>query len=152
MGYKDYSEIQDIFIEFLNMTEEEKLDQFGFNTQREFAAKYNLPHEKLLSEWKANTKFQHKRQKAFMRSFGDILPAARKTLRSRAVEDGDVNALKEVFKIAGVSIERVEQVSNDDIQEVVATVIEVMNEVLDGQQELKALFVKKLEDKLGDMF
>lgn len=146
-----YEREQERFAIFLNLTKPERRDMFGYDTQREFAKDHELPHEKILSEWKRNPKFKKKKREIFMNDFEDILPEAKASLRRRAVDDGDVNALKEIFKISGLSVERIEQVSSNDVMFVIETVSKILKDKLTSQPALLNEIAKELEEQLGEL-
>lgn len=139
MGRKDYSELQAKFMAWMVMTDEEKVSIYGDTKQGTFAKAHGLPHEKLLSEWKAKPKFQKAYRDAFVDTFKKELPKARNTLMDRAIKDGDVGALKEVFKIAGLSVERVESVSSSDLQDFAGSVIEIIKKHVKDPEVLSAI-------------
>lgn len=138
------------FQRFLNMDMDERIEFFGYHKQTDFAKGYGLK-DKQLSEWKANPKFKKEVEKLYHEGFKDIIPSARKRLAQRGIEDGDVAALKEIMKITGMSIERTQQVSNEDISEVVQVITEIVQRVLSKHPELFMDFVRELEKKLGEM-
>lgn len=150
MGRRDYAAEREMFAHYLSLTKDEQLTVFGFNTQKEFAKHYKIPFEKLLSEWKRDPKFKKLHQEKVFESFKDVLPQARVTITRRAIEDGDVNALKEIFKIAGISIERIEHITDNDVEFVLNTISEILKDVLEDYPTLLSIIVEKLEEKLGD--
>ena len=145
-----YEKEKEIFALFSVLTKQQKLEKFGFCTQRDFCAHYKIPHEKYLSEWKREKKFKKIQKTYFMDKVNDILPAALETLKVRGVDDGDVGALKEIMKIAGVSIERVEQVSSEDIDDLIDAVKSTVIDVLGFDAELQKKFMETLKEKLGE--
>jgi hypothetical protein len=142
---KEYTKEQYEFAVFLSLSREERLEQFGYYTQRDFALAYKLPHEKILSEWKARGKFKKMYERMIKDGFNDILADAKNALVRRGVEDGDVSALKEIFKIAEISKEKLEIISSEKIQDTLAKVVEVIQRHVKDPKILNAI-ASELED------
>lgn len=135
---------------FLTMTREQRMTHFGFDTQNDLADKIGVK-PKLISEWKANPKFKKQLERMQISLVKDDVADIIDALKRRGIVDGDVSALKELSKIAGISIERTQEVGSDDIQYAIQTVIEAANEVLHAHPALLAEFVSVLEKKLGEV-
>lgn len=146
-----YEREQEEAIQFLSLSKEERLEHWGFYTQEDLAIHLGLPHTNLISKWKANPKFTRKLENSLKSGFRDLIPAAKRRLAERGIEDGDVTALNSILKNAGFTVDRVESITDSDIHFVIQTVIEITNEVLEKHPDLLTSFQTKLEEKLGDL-
>lgn len=134
------------FALFLNMTKEDKIQHFGYHTQGEFAKAYGLPHQKILSEWKSKPKFQKLQKNMFVDTVKDILPDVKKTLARRGIEDGDVNALKELLKLGGHH-DKLEVVSDSEIEDVIINIVSILENHLKEQPKI----LKAILDEIGEL-
>lgn len=136
---------------FLTMNKQQRIEHFGFHTQNDLAEYLNLPYPKLISEWKAHPKFNKDLEKMQVSLVKDDIVDVIDALKVRGIKDGDVSALKELVKIAGLSIERTQNISNDDVQYVIQAVIETAKQVLHTHPDLLHLFASELEKKIGEL-
>lgn len=135
------------FALFVTLNDKEKQDEFGFTKQYQFAETYGLT-EKTLSLWKNHTeKFKrYRRELLIATKLDDRLPSILERMVERASEDGDVNAAKEIFKIAGLSKETVEILSDQRIKEILGQIVTII------QDEVKdPLVLNRIAKRFADL-
>jgi hypothetical protein len=118
---------QHSFAQFLAMTKRERENVFGFSTQKEFSEKFNVS-EKTLSQWRKDPRFKKLRREMFLEIADDRLPDVIQSLLTRAIDDGDVSAAKELVKMGGLSVDKMEIVSSSDIQTLLVEIIDIITE------------------------
>lgn len=133
------------FAVFCTMTKIERMEHYGFEKDKDFAAHYGIPFAKTLSEWKRTPTFKKIHRELLLDRMGKRLPDAINSFERRAIEDGDVTALKELFKIVELSKDKLEIVSSDDIKILLEQIVEILQEELKDTPELLNRIAERIE-------
>lgn len=134
------------FAEFLCMNDEQRIQTYGYCKQKDFAEDHGIS-EKTLTLWKLkDAKFKKLKADLQMDMWDSRLSNVMDALYERAVVDKDVSAQKEYAKIVGVSRDKLEIISQNDIASILASVVEIIQEFVSDEEVLS-----KISEKLMDL-
>ena len=130
-------EVFDEFILFKTMTQSEKIEKYGYSTHQEFAAEFDVA-EKTLSQWaNHDPRFQKRRNEMLVSTrLANRMTEIVDRLVERAVSDGDVAAIKEALKVAGLSIEKVEVLTSQKMDIFLEELVGILEEELEDYPDL----------------
>lgn len=139
------TDVFDEFILFKSLTPSEQLEEYGFTTHKGFAEKFDIS-EKQLSHWvNHDKKFDKRRIDMVVNSrVKNRMVELVDRMMERAIDDGDMNAIKETNKMIGLTTEKLEIVTTQKLGDFAEAVIVAADEVFGDYPELLNIFAEKI--------
>lgn len=138
-----------IFASFLVMTDEERLKEFGYISQKDFSDAYGIS-QKTLSHWRnKDPKFKKMKKEMQDDLWDEKLSNVVKATYKRAIE-GDTTAQANYMKLVGVMRDKIEVISSADIQNVLLSVIDIIKTHIQ-EEELLNLISEDLMELAKDL-
>lgn len=134
------------FAEFDLMTKNDRIDHFGFSTQKEFAKEFKVT-EKTLCEWRHKATFERHKKKLIKQNAGNGLSDVINTLKLRANE-GDVAAIKLYLEYMGELIKKQEiSISDDDLD----VFMDNLEEILKNRLKHHPLILQQIQEDIANI-
>lgn len=132
------------FAAFLILTDEQRLEQYGTHLAKDFADQIGVT-PKTLTEWKKEPAFKKMKKQMQENLWDERLSNVVEANYKRAIQ-GDVSAQTQYYKLLGVTKDRVETISSQDIEYVILETIKIIQEEVKDKEALA-----KISQRLVDL-